>query len=265
MSAVRTNYVHVSGRPGAPTLVFAHGFGCDQHMWRHVAPAFEDEFRVITFDHVGAGGSDLAAYDVERRASIQGYADDVVAVLDELDVRDAVYVGHSVACGMGILASIAAPERIATLVLVAPSPRSIDDGDDVGGFTEADIHELLESMEHNYLGWSRSLAPVVMGQPDRPELAEELTASFCRVDPDIARQFARVTFLTDARASLPLVAVPTLVLQCSDDALAPLAVGEYVHAAIRGSVLRVLEATGHCPNLSAPQETTAAISAFLRG
>ena len=265
MSAVLVNNVRVTGLATGPTIVFSHGFGCDQHMWRHVAPAFEDEFRVVVFDHVGAGGSDLSAYDAGRYSSLDGYVADVVAICEELDLHDAVFVGHSVACGIGVLASLAVPDRIGRLVLVAPSPRFVDDDGYVGGFSEDDVQELLASMDGNYLGWSQSLAPTVMGRPDRPELGAELTASFCRVDPEIARQFARVTFLSDTRADLPKVTVPTLVLQCSDDALAPLAVGTYVHEAIAGSELRVLAATGHCPNLSAPIETTQAILDFVRG
>jgi len=264
VSATSINNVRITGQPDGPTIVFAHGFGCDQHMWRLVAPRFEGSFRVVVFDHVGAGASDLSAYDPERYASLDGYAADVVAILDELDVRDAVFVGHSIACSMGVRASLLAPGRIGKLVLVAPSPRFIDDDGYVGGFSEADVHDLLRSMEGNYLGWSQSLAPTVMGRPDRPELGAELAASFCRTDPEIAKQFARVTFLTDTREDLPSVTVPTLVLQCSDDALAPVAVGTYVRDAIPGSELRVLDATGHCPNLSAPDETAAAIAAFVR-
>jgi sigma-B regulation protein RsbQ len=244
-------------------MLFAHGFGCDQNMWRFVAPAFEAEHRVIRFDYVGAGGSDLSAYDPERYATLDGYAADVVEIADELDLGDAIFVGHSVSSMIGVLAAQRAPERFGKLVLIGPSPRYIDDEGYTGGFTPDDIEELLESMGANFLGWSSAMAPAIMGNPDRPELGEELTESFCRTDPDIAARFARATFLSDNRADLAGVRVPTLVLQCSDDVIAPTVVGEYVHREIPGSAFVQLEATGHCPNLSAPAETTAAIRAFV--
>jgi sigma-B regulation protein RsbQ len=233
-------------------------------MWRMVAPAFEDRYRVVLFDHVGAGGSDLSAYDPDRYSSLQGYADDVVELCRELDLTDAVFVGHSVAGMIGVLAVTGAPEHFSSLVLVGPSPRYVDDGDYTGGFSGADIDDLLESLDSNYLGWSSTMAPVIMGNAGRPELGEELTNSFCRTDPAIAREFARVTFLSDNRPDLAKVTVPTLVLQCRDDVIAPRAVGEYVHRQIPGSTLVLMEATGHCPNLSAPEETVAAIAAFLQ-
>ena len=245
-------------------MLFAHGFGCDQNMWRFVAPAFEDEFRVICFDHVGSGGSDLAAYDPDRYSSLAGYADDVLALCAELQLRDVVFVGHSVSAMIGVLANLAAPELFDKLVLIGPSPRYIDDGDYVGGFAEEDIDELLDSLDSNYLGWSSAMAPVIMGNADRPELGAELTASFCRTDPDIARRFARVTFLSDNRDDLARVTTPTLVLQCSDDAIAPVPVGKFVRDSMPNSSLVMLEATGHCPNLSAPEQTIAAIAEFVR-
>jgi sigma-B regulation protein RsbQ len=257
------NNVRVSGQPDGPAMVFAHGFGCDQNMWRFVAPAFEADYRVVLFDHVGAGASDLAAFDAERHGSLTGYADDVVEILRALELSDAVFVGHSVSSMIGVLAAARAPETIGKLVLVGPSPRYIDDDGYIGGFGVEDIEELLVSMESNFLGWSSAMAPAIMGNADRPELGEELTASFCRTDPEIAARFARVTFMSDNRADLATVGVPTLVLQCSDDVIAPDAVGEYVHERIAGSVLVRMAATGHCPNLSAPQETIDAIRAFL--
>jgi sigma-B regulation protein RsbQ len=245
-------------------MVFAHGYGCDQHMWRHVAPRFEDDFRVVLFDHVGAGGSDLAAYDPDRYSSLRGYAEDVLDICRELDLHDVVFVGHSVSAMIGVLAAAADPGRFAKLVLVGPSPRYINDEDYVGGFAANDIDELLESLESNYLGWSSAMAPVIMGNADRPELGAELTQSFCRTDPDIARRFARTTFLSDNRTDLRVVEVPTLVLQCSDDVIAPVSVGEYVRDAMPNATMVLLDATGHCPNLSAPDETADAIAAFVR-
>ncbi len=248
---------------GTKTMMFAHGFGCDQNMWRFVAPAFAEEYRVLLFDHIGAGRSDLSAYDPERHASLSGYADDVIDLARAVGIEGGVFVGHSVSAMIGILAANRAPDLFDALVLVGPSPRYIDDGEYIGGFTEAQIGELLDYLDSNYLGWSRTMAPAVMGNADRPELAQELTDSFCRTDPEIAKQFARTTFLSDNRADLPGVKARTLVLQCREDLIAPIGVGQYVHRAIPGSELVVLDATGHCPNLSAPEQTIAAIKAFL--
>jgi len=264
MNASEQHNVSVTGRADGQAMVFAHGFGCDQNMWRFVAPAFEDEFRVILFDHAGAGDAVPTAYDTRRHGSLDGYAEDVVEICRELGVRDGVFVGHSVSAMIGVLADRAAPDLFEKLVLVGPSPRYIDDEGYVGGFAEADIRELLDSLESNYLGWSTAMAPVIMGNPERPELGEELTNSFCRTDPDIARVFARVTFLSDNRRDLAQVRVPTLVAQCSSDAIAPPEVGEFIHAQIQGSRLTTLNATGHCPQLAAPEETAAVIAAFAR-
>ncbi len=263
MDVVGRNAVTVTGVETGQPLLFAHGFGCDQNMWRYVAPAFEQTHKVVLFDHVGAGRSDLSAYDADKYSSLQGYADDVIEICDTLGLHDVIFVGHSVASMMAVLAAGARPDLFAKLVLVAPSPRYVDDGDYVGGFSPDDIAELLTSLDSNYLGWSSAMAPVIMGNPDQPELAGELTNSFCRTDPEIARQFAHVTFSSDNRADLERVKVPTLILQCANDAIAPEAVGAYVHSAIAGSTLVYLDATGHCPNLSAPEETTAAIRSFV--
>lgn len=261
---ITRNCVHVSGPAGARPMLFAHGFGCDQSMWRAVAPDFAVDHRVVTFDHVGSGGSDLTHYDPERYGSLRGYAADVVEICRELDLTDVVFVGHSVSAMIGVLAAQAAPERFGALVMVGPSPRYVDDDGYTGGFSRADVAALLDSLDANPQQWSAVLAPVVAG-PDNPGVAAELTQSFCRTDPGVARQFARVTFLSDNRGDLPTVRVPTLVLQCTRDAIAPEVVGRYVHEHVPGSVFRQLAATGHCPHLSAPEETTAAIRAFLAG
>jgi sigma-B regulation protein RsbQ len=263
MDVLARNNGVVAGRADGQPMLFAHGFGCDQNMWRHVAPAFAGEHRIVLFDHVGAGGSDLSAYEPGRYAALDGYADDVLEICAELDLERVIFVGHSVSAMIGVLAAKREPERFDRLVLVGPSPRYVDDGDYVGGFSADDIEGLLEALESNFLGWSGQMAPVIVGNPDRPELGEELTNSFCRTDPEIAKQFARVTFLSDNRADLPTVRTRSLVLQCTDDVIAPQAVGEYVHERLPDSELVVLEATGHCPNLSAPEETIAAIRAFL--
>ena len=263
MNVMARNNVVLRGREGGQSMLFAHGFGCDQNMWRYVWPAFADAYRVVLFDHVGSGGSDLSAYDRERYGSLEGYADDVLEICSKLGLHDVVYVGHSVAAMIGVLAAAKEPERFARLVLVGPSPRYIDDDGYRGGFTQEDIESLLESLESNFLGWSAEMAPVIMGNGERPELGDELTDSFCRTDPEIAAQFARVTFFSDNRADLRLVRTSALVLQCSGDAIAPDEVGKYVAAELPSGVFVRLEATGHCPNLSAPDETNAAIKAFL--
>ena len=265
VDAIAKLNVSVTGPADAPPMIFAHGFGCDQHMWRHVAPAFSDRFRVVLFDYVGCGGSASSAWNPDRYSSLSGYAADVLDLVRELDLRDAIFVGHSVSSMIGALAVAQEPDRFAGLVMIGPSPRYIDDpgASYVGGFGEADIDELLGSLASNYLGWSSAMAPVIMGNAERPELGQELTESFCRMDPAIAEQWARVTFLSDNRADLAKVPVPTLVLQCREDAIAPVAVGEYVERALPDAELVVLDATGHCPNLSAPGPTVRAIAAFV--
>lgn len=262
MDVASRNNVVVTGREDGPVIVLAHGFGCDQNMWRLVVPALAERFRVVLFDYVGSGSSDVSAWSEERYGSLDGYAQDVIDICEELDLRDVTFVGHSVSAMAGVLAAARAEERFARLVLLVPSPRYIDDGDYKGGFTAEDIDELLESLDSNYLGWSATMAPIIMGNPERPELGEELTNSFCRTDPDIARVFARTTFLTDSRAELASVRLPTLVLECAQDVIAPQGVGAYVHAYIPGSRLVTLDATGHCPQLSAPEATAEAIVTF---
>ncbi|BBA95440.1 putative hydrolase [Actinacidiphila reveromycinica] len=265
MDIRRRNNVTVSGPADGPVLLLAHGFGCDQNMWRLVLPALARRFRVVLFDYVGSGRSDPSAWDERRYSALDGYARDVLEVVAELDLRDVTFVGHSVSAMVGVLAAAEAPDRFSRLVMVAPSPRYIDDDGYRGGFSAEEIDELLQSLEANYLGWSASMAPVIMGNADRPELGQELAASFCATDPDMARVFARTTFLSDSREDLKAVAVPTLVLECSQDLIAPRGVGAYVRDAIPGSRLVTLDAAGHCPQLSAPQATAGAITDFLAG
>ena len=261
MSVLQRNNVVVTGN-GPRAMLFAHGYGCDQNMWRYVAPAFEDGFQTVLFDHVGAGKSDVAAYDPSKYGSLDGYAQDVVEIGRALNLKRAVFVGHSVSAMIGLLASLAEPGMFSHLVLVGPSPRYINDGAYIGGFTADQIEEMLTFLADNHLGWSMAMAPAIMGNADRPELAEELANSFCRMSPDIAKAFARVTFMSDNRADLPRVTAKTLVLQCSDDIIASDVVGEYVHQNIPGSRFLKLRAVGHCPILSAPEEVIAAIRAF---
>ncbi|MCQ9182244.1 alpha/beta hydrolase [Streptomyces sp. IBSBF 2953] len=263
MDIDRRNNVTVTGNPQGRTVVLAHGFGCDQNMWRLTVPALTSDYRVVMFDYVGSGRSDPSAFSEDRYASLDGYARDVAEVCEALDLHDAMFVGHSVSAMIGVLAVDLAPQRIGALVMVAPSPRYIDDEGYRGGFSTEDIEELLASLESNYLGWSAAMAPVIMGNADRPELGAELTNSFCATDPDMARVFARTTFLSDTRDDLKNVQVPTLVLDCTQDVIAPREVGAFVHRAIPGSTLVTLDATGHCPHLSAPEATNEAITAFL--
>ncbi len=262
MSVRQRNNVKICGK-GTQPMIFAHGFGCDQNMWRWITPAFEDDYRIVLFDHVGAGQSDLSAYSPTKYGTLDGYAADVLEICAAEGLTDAIFVGHSVSAMIGILAAIREPQRFEKLILIGPSPRYVNEGDYIGGFGREDIDGLLEFLDSNYMGWSAAMAPVIMGNPDRPELGAELTSSFCRTNPTIARHFARVTFLSDNRADLAKVQTPSLILQCSEDAIAPLPVAEFVHRHLPESRLMFLKATGHCPNLSAPAETIEAMKAYL--
>jgi sigma-B regulation protein RsbQ len=264
MSVVKRNNVKVFGK-GTQPMIFAHGYGCDQNMWRFVYPAFEDDYKIVLFDHVGAGNSDESSYSSAKYNSLQGYTTDLLEICEELDLENVIFVGHSVSSMIGVLAANKQPKRFTHLILIGPSPRYINEDGYVGGFEREDIEGLMEALDSNYLGWSANMAPVIMGNSDRPELGEELTQSFCRTNPEIAKQFAHVTFLSDNRKDLAQVQTPALILQCSEDVIAPLAVGEYVKQHIKNSILHVMKATGHCPNLSAPEETVEAIKNYLSG
>ena len=260
---LRRNNVKTFGA-GTQPMLFAHGFGCDQNMWRFVAPAFADDYRIVLFDYVGSGKSDLSAYDANRYSTLDGYAQDVLDVVHALDLRDVIFVGHSVSSMVGVLAANQEPDRFAKLIMIGPSPRYMNEAPDyTGGFERSDIEGLFETMDKNYIGWANFLAPAIMKNPEHPELGEELAQSFCSTDPVIARRFAEATFLSDNRADLERLQVPALVLQCSDDMIAPNAVGEYVHRRTPRSTLRVMKATGHCPHMSAPEETIALIRDYL--
>jgi sigma-B regulation protein RsbQ len=262
MTTHTRHHITVQG-DGEPTFVFAHGFGCDQTMWRFVAPHYAKRYRTVCYDLVGSGRSDLTAYDFDRYASLQGHADDLVDVIRVTSRVPVVFVGHSVSAMIGLLAGIRAPELFAAQIWLGPSPCYINDGDYVGGFDRADIDSLLDTLDSNYLGWASTMAPAIMGAPGRPELGEELTNSFCRTDPEIAKHFARVTFLSDNRADLPRLHVPTLVLQCSDDLIAPRTVGDYLQRQLPRGTLRLIQNVGHCPHLSAPAESIDAMDDFL--
>jgi sigma-B regulation protein RsbQ len=245
-------------------MMFAHGFGCDQNMWRFTAPAFADRFQVVLFDHVGCGRSDISAYSVDRYRTLEGYARDVVEIAESHDLRDIVFVGHSVSSMIGILAAKMAPDRFKELVLLVPSACYIDSPPSyIGGFTRADLEGLLDLMEKNYVGWASFLAPMIMKNADQPELQKELATSFCAADPAIARRFASVTFLSDHRHDLVGVTQPTLIIQCSDDAIAPASAIDFVHRSLPNSTLRTLTVSGHCPHMTHPTETIAAINEYL--
>ena len=245
-------------------MIFAHGFGCDQHMWRFVAPAFENDYKVVLFDYVGSGRSELAAYDARRYSTLDGYAQDVLDVVEALDLRDVIFVGHSVSSMIGVLAANREPSRFERLVLLGPSARYMNDGPDyAGGFERADLEGLLDMMDRNYLGWANFLAPVIMKNADRPDLGTELEESFCSTDPVIARRFAEATFFADNRADAARSAVPSLIVQCADDSIAPQSVGEHLRDTMPRSTYRLLDVTGHCPHMSHPAETIAAIRDYL--
>ena len=262
MNVIQRNNITVKGK-GTQVMLFAHGFGCDQNMWRFVTPAFEEDYQVVLFDHVGAGNSDLSAYSSEKYSKLEGYAADILEICEEMNLTDVIFVGHSVSSIIGMMASLETPNLFKSLIMVSPSPSYINEGDYVGGFTQEQITELMDSLDNNHLGWSMTMAPVIMANQNRKELAEELSNSFCRSNPDIAKEFARTTFFSDKRALLPEVVIPTLILQCSEDVIAPEEVGMYMHEKIKKSQFILMKATGHCPNLSAPEETITAIKAFL--
>lgn len=253
---LKRNNVNVVGRAtGQEPLMLAHGFGCDQKMWRHLVPAFEDQREIILFDYVGSGGSDSSAWKPDRYSTLEGYAQDVLEILEAVDPEPVIFVGHSVSSVIGILAANRAPHRFRDLILIGPSPRYINDPPYVGGFEREDIEGLLETMDRNFIGWAQFLAPVVMKNPERTELTEELTRSFCSTDPAIVRRFAETTFLSDNRSDLEHVTVPSLIMQCSEDSIAPPEVGEYMREHLPGSDFVQMRATGHCPHMSHPEET----------
>ena len=248
---------------GTQPMLFAHGFGCDQNMFRFLYPYFEEDYKIILFDYIGAGKSDASVYSAEKYGTLSSYADDVIDICNSLELSDVIFVGHSVSSMIGVLASNKQPDLFSKLILIGPSPKYINDGDYTGGFEEDAILDLLETLDSNYLGWSQSMAPVIMGNDDRPELGEELSNSFCRTDPEIAKNFARITFLSDNREDLKKVELPCLIIQSKQDVIAPIEVGKYTARELKNGTLTIIDATGHCPNISAPEVTAAAIKEFL--
>ena len=259
---IERNNVKVFGK-GTQPMLFAHGFGCDQNMWRFITPAFENDYKIILFDYVGAGRSDIAAYNPERYATLNGYAEDISDICAALDLKDTIVVAHSVSAMIALLAAIEHPAYFSRIVMAGPSPCYINDGEYTGGFERKDIEGLLETMEKNYIGWSNFLAPAIMANKERPELGNELAESFCSTDPVIAKQFAEATFFSDNRMDLKKNTIPSLILQCSEDIIAPIQVGEYLAQHLPHSTLKVMKASGHCPHMSEPAETISLIQAYL--
>jgi len=261
---LKRNNVKIFGQ-GSTVMVFAHGYGCDQHVWTDIAYSFEKDYKLITFDYVGAGQSDLSAYNKDRYSTLDGYAQDILEIYETLNLKDTILVGHSVSSMIGLLAAVQRPELFSKLIFLGPSPRYLNDGAYFGGFERADLEDLFAMMDNNYLGWSRALAPSIMGNQDRPQLGDRLTNSFCATDPEIAKQFARVTFLSDNRKDLERLTVPSLTLQCTNDIIAPVQVGQYMHEKMQNNTLVIMDATGHCPHMSAPEETIQVMKTYLAG
>ena len=257
------NNIQIIGT-GSTTIVFAHGFGCDQNMWRYLIPSFKDRFKIVLFDLVGSGKSDLSAYDFRKYESLHGYAEDLIEIIDDVTDQPIIFVGHSVSATIGLIASAGSPEKFKCQIMIGPSPCYVNDGDYIGGFSRADVEELCDTIDSNYLGWSSTMAPAIMGSPEQSELSVELTNSFCRTDPEIAKHFARVTFLSDHRDALAKSTTPTLILQCSDDFIAPRTVGEYMQKAMSDAELCIIDNVGHCPHLSSPEASTHAIENYLK-
>lgn len=256
------NHVQVTGE-GQATLVFVHGFGCDQTMWRFLAPHYAQRYRTVLYDLTGSGRSDHAAYGHERYASLHGHAEDLLEIVDAFASGPVVVVGHSVSAMIAMLATIKAPGRFAAQVMLGPSACYLNEGFYFGGFARSEIEELLATMEANYLDWSARMAPAIMGAPGQPELGKELVDAFCRNNPDIARHFARVTFLSDHREDAPLSETPALILQCSEDLIAPRTAGEFLQRKLPNATLRMIRNVGHCAHMSAPGACVREIDAFL--
>ena len=259
---IKRNNVTVTGA-GEKVMLFAHGFGCDQNAWKYIRNSFAEDHKLVFFDYIGAGKSDINAYDPQKYNSLDGYVTDVLEICDALKLKDVIFIGHSVSCMIGALAAIKRPAIFKKLVFIGPSPCYITKGVYEGAFDQETLDTLFEVMEEDYLSWSKSLAPAIMNKNNAPELGKELADSFCSIDPTIAKQFARVTFLSDNRKDLPLIPIESLTIQCTEDMIAPLATGEYIHQHTPGNTLTIIKAYGHCPHMSNPAETIAAIRAFL--
>ena len=256
------NNVTILGQGDQP-LIFAHGFGCDQNMWRFITPAFMDKYKIILFDYVGSGNSDINAYSSEKYQSLQGYVQDLLDIIETLSLQNSIFVGHSISAMIGLLASIQHPDYFKKLIMIGPSPCYLNDDGYRGGFERSDIAELLDMMEMNFTGWASYMAPIAMSNPEQPALTQELKQTFIAADPIIAKEFAEVTFLSDHRSELPKVSVPSLIIQCSEDSIVPISVGDYLHQHLKNSTLQLMEAKGHYPHISHPNETIQCIADFL--
>ncbi|PIY11251.1 MAG: hypothetical protein COZ18_04350 [Flexibacter sp. CG_4_10_14_3_um_filter_32_15] len=262
MNVLKRNNVVVKGNGNQP-IIFVHGYGCDQNMWRFVAPQFEESHKVVLLDHVGSGKSDWSAYNMKKYSTLNQYASDLLEVIETLKLENSILVVHSVSAMVGALAVTEAPHLFKNMIMVCPSPCYLNDGDYQGGFEKDDIDDMIETLNSNYLGWASGITSVIMGNTDKPELTEELTNSFCQHDPAIAKNFAKATFTSDHRKELPKISIPTLILQVSQDLIAPMSIGEYVQTHIKNSKLEIIDGTGHCPHLSHPEETVAYLKNYL--
>ena len=260
---IKRNNIKTFGTGNQP-MVFAHGYGCDQNMWRFITPAFENEFQIVLFDHVGSGKSDQSAYDFEKYSSLKGYANDLIEICDAMNLKNVIFVGHSVSGIIGVLAAIERPDLFSHLLLIGPSPCYINKMDYFGGFAQKDIDELIATLESNYLGWASFITPIIIGNPEKQEYSKELENSFCSMNPNIAKHFAKVTFMGDNRNDLSKVSTPTLIIQCHPDVIAPVEVGEFVHQKITESKYVLLNSSGHCPHLTAPEQLISSILTYLK-
>lgn len=263
MNVVERNNVRIIGE-GEQTIICAHGFGCEQSMWQYIAPSFTEKYKLVLFDYVGAGLSDLSAYSTDKYATLDGYKQDVLDLVDGLQLENSIFIGHSISSMIGMLAAIERPEIFEKIIMIGPSPCYLNKSDGFqGGFEESDVWELLELMEINFSGWASYMAPTTMGDDATQELKDGLRDVFVSTNPKIAREFAEVTFFSDYRSRLSELTVPTLIVQCSEDSIVPLHVGEYLHENLGNSELKVMQAKGHYPHISHPVETVELITNFL--
>ncbi|WP_334063868.1 alpha/beta fold hydrolase [Alteromonas genovensis] len=260
---IKRNNVRFFGN-GEVTLLLAHGFGCDQRMWDHLIPYLENDYKIVLFDYVGCGQSDLSAFDKKRYSQLSGYAKDVEEICDALSLSNVIFIGHSVSSTIGMHAAIERPDLISKLIMICPSPCFLNlPPDYMGGFEKDDLEELINLMDKNYLGWASYFAPLVVGEGHDESVKQEMEDSFCSTDPSYAKPFAKATFFADDRYLMPKLGTPTLILQSQDDSLASVEVGRYMNKAIEHSKLIVLEAKGHCLHMTTPEQVACAIGEFL--
>ncbi|WP_316806398.1 alpha/beta hydrolase [Pedobacter agri] len=258
------NNVKILGQ-GSQVIMFAHGFGCAQSSWKYITDAFLEDYRVILFDYVGSGQSDQNQYDYHKYSTLEGYACDVIDIIEALGLKDIIFVGHSVSSMIGMIAALQIPESFKKLIFIGPSPRYLNDRDYIGGFESADIESIFTQIAEDYVGWTKGISPAVMDKAEQPELADFLQECFEETEPSIALAFAMATFKADYRHQIKNLRVPSLTLQSSNDMMAPQSAGEYIHQNTRDNFLVVMKATGHFPHISEPKETIREIKDFIEG